>query len=295
MDRMNSTTHSPRKSRRISLPTPWAPFQVGWRYRALVLQLARREIEARYRGSLLGLLWAVVQPVLLLAVYTFVFGTIMKLRWTVGSESGGEAIVDVSRGHFALLLFSGLIVFNIFGECTNRAPGLLRDHTSFITKMVFPLEVLPWSMLLVALFNAAIASGVLAFFHILLFGLPPATAWLAPIVVLPTIAIVLGLSWLLSSLGLYIDDTRQAVGLLVTMTLFLSPVFYPLTIVPEAYRALLYANPLTAGIEAVRGAFFFGILPEPTGWLLYFAAGWAVLWGGFAWFVATKRGFADVV
>jgi len=241
------------------------------------------------------MLWAVLQPILLLAVYTFVFGTILQLRWTTVAETGSEIVQEVSRGRFALLLFAGLIVFNVFSECTTRAPNLLRDHAVFITKIVFPIEVLPWSTLLVALFNAVVAGSVLTLFHIALFGLPPMTACLAPLVLAPTIFIVLGISWALASLGLYLNDTRQAVGLLVTMTLFLSPVFYPLAIVPDAYQVLLYANPLTAGIEALRGVYFFGRLPEPTGWLLYLAAGWAVLWCGFAWFQATRRGFADVL
>jgi lipopolysaccharide transport system permease protein len=292
---MKSTTHSSRSARRTSIPTPWAPFQIAWRHRELILRLSLREIEARYRGSVLGLLWAVLQPILLLAVYTFVFGTILQMRWATDSEAGGDLLREVSHGRFALLLFSGLIVFNVFSECTSRAPSLLRDHTAFITKIIFPVEVLPWSTMLVALFNAAVAATVLTLFHIGLFGLPPATAWLAPIVILPTIFIVLGISWALASIGLYLDDTRQAIGLLVTMTLFLSPVFYPIAVVPDAYHSLLYANPLTAGIEALRDVYFFGRLPDPITWLSYLGAGWAVLWCGFAWFNGTKRGFADVV
>lgn len=295
MSSTTTTTYRSRAEGRTSWPTPWAPVQIAWRYRALIVPLARREIEARYRGSALGLLWAVLQPLLLLAVYSFVFGTILQVRWAADDEARGMIDPEVSRGHFALLLFAGLIVFNVFSECTSRAPSLMRDHTVFIKKVVFPVEVLPWSMLLVALFNAAVAGAALTFFHVLLFGLPPATAWLAPLVVIPTLCIVLGLSWALASMGVYLHDTRQAVGLLITMTLFLSPVFYPLAAVPEAYAGFLHANPLTAGIEALRGVYFFGILPDPTSWLLYFAGGWATLWCGYAWFQFTKRGFADVV
>lgn len=279
----------------MSLPTPWAPLQVGWRHRALIFQLARREIEQRYQGSMLGLLWAVLQPVMLLAVYTFVFGTILEMRWTIADGTGNAVVHDVSTGRFALLLFSGLILFNIFGDCTTRAPNLLREHAVFVTKIVFPVEILPWATLVVALFNAAIASTVLTAFHLVLFGLPAATAWLAPLVVIPTVCMVMGISWALASIGLYLDDTRQAIGLVVTMTLFLSPVFYPLTIVPDPYRSLLYANPLTVGIESLRDVYFFGTLPDPIDFLFYLAAGWAVLWCGFAWFQRTKRGFADVL
>ncbi len=292
---MESTTYKSRRDKRTPWPTPWAPFQIAWRYRALISQLARREIEVRYRGSALGLLWALLQPILLLAVYTFVFGTILQLRWTLGSEAGTDVALEVSQGRFALLLFAGLIVFNVFSECTNRAPSLLRDHATFITKIVFPIEILPWTTLLVALFNAAVAGTVLTIFYVVLFGLPPITAWLAPLVLLPTLCMILGISWALSSLSLYVDDTRQAVGLLVTTALFLSPVFYPLAIVPETYQGLLYANPLTAGIEAFRDVYFFGKLPDPASWGLYFGAGWASLWLGYASFQMTRRGFADVL
>lgn len=123
------------RSSRVVLPSPIEPLAVAWRNRALVTRLARREIESRYRGSLLGLTWSVATPLLMLAVYTFVFSVVFKARWGTGSERKGE---------FALILFSGLITFGLFSECTNRAPGMILESISYVKKVVFPLETLAW-------------------------------------------------------------------------------------------------------------------------------------------------------
>jgi len=257
-----------------------------WPYRSLILRLARREIEARYRGAALGLVWSVLTPLAMLSVYTYVFSVIFQARWDTPTNG---------RGQFAILLFSGLIVFSIFSECLNRAPSLMLQNVSYIKKVVFPLEVMAWVVLLVALFNAAVSFSVLLAFYLMVFGLPPITVVLLPLVLVPLVLAVLGLTWFLASLGVFVRDVSQFIGILTTLTLFMSPILYPVTAIPEAVRPYVYANPLTLVLENTKEVLFWGTVPDPGYLALSTLAAWAVAWLGYAWFMRTRKGFADVV
>ncbi|PWC85427.1 sugar ABC transporter permease [Azospirillum sp. TSH100] len=265
---------------------PFALFQTAWHHRSLILRLARREIDARYRGSVLGIVWAVLNPILMLAVYTFVFSVVFQARW---GATGG------SNTEFALLLFSGLILFNVLGECLNRAPGLLLENISYIKKVVFPLEILPLVSLAVALFNAGIGFVILLVFHLLVAGLPPLTALLLPLILAPLCLTTLGLSWFFAAAGVFLRDLRQVVGVGVTVLMFLSPIFYPMTAIPERFRAILHLNPMTAILEQSKDLLFWGRIPSPVEWGLATLGAWVVAWLGYLWFMKTRRGFADVV
>lgn len=235
---------------------------------------------------MLGGVWTVLNPLLMLAVYTFVFTTVFRARWGMEGETNGA---------FALLLFSGLIQFAIFSECVSRAPTLLLENVSYIKKVVFPLEILPLVGLVGALFNAAISLAILVLFHLAVLGPMPATALLFPLVLLPLCLLTLGLSWFLSSTGLFLRDIRQVVTVGVTVLMFLSPIFYPLTALPENFRFFLGFNPLTPILEQSKALLFWGRLPSLTEWGLLTLAAWVWAWLGYAWFMKTRRGFADVV
>ncbi|CAO3460677.1 O-antigen export system permease protein RfbD [Azospirillum argentinense] len=261
-------------------------FRSAWLHRSLIARLAKRELTARYRGSLLGMLWAVINPLLMLVVYTFVFTTVFQARW--GTGEGGSP-------QFALLLFSGLILFTIVADCVNRAPGLLLENASYIKKVVFPLEILPVVVLAVALANAGIGVGILLLFHLLFLGLPPVTVLLLPLVLVPLSLMTLGLGWFLSAAGVFLRDIRQVVGVCVTMLMFLSPIFYPVTAVPERFRVFIHLNPLTPILEQSKDLLFWGRIPSPIEWGIATLAAWGIAWLGFVWFMKTRRGFADVV
>ncbi len=269
------------------LPDPFAPLRDAWRHRTLVLRLARRDLESRYRGSVLGLAWTVVNPLIMLTVYTFIFSVVFKARWGTGG-SGGTA-------EFALYLFSGMILFSIFSECVARAPGLMLENLSYIKKVVFPLEIMPVVVLLVALFNAAISFAILLAFHLAVRGLPPPTALLVPLVLLPLCLFALGLSWFFASAGVFLRDLRQMVNVLITVMMFLSPIFYPLSAIPEDLRAMILLNPLTLLLERSKDVLFWGHGLPVLEWAAYCAAAWVWAWLGYAWFVKTRKGFADVV
>lgn len=257
-----------------------------WRNRELIKASAKREILGRYRGSAMGLLWSFFNPVFMLAVYTFVFSEIFKARWSAGSESKTE---------FALVLFAGLIVFNLFAECINRAPSLILSNANYVKKVVFPLEILPFVELLSALFHAAISLGVWLLAYLILFGVPKITVLYMPLVVLPFLFFIMGLSWSLASLGVYLRDVGQFINIATTTLMFLSPIFYPATALPESYRYLLYINPLTPVVEQVRAVLYFGNQPNFTMLGIYWFATLIIAWLGFAWFQKTRKGFADVL
>jgi len=257
-----------------------------WRNRELLRALASREILGRYRGSALGVLWSFVTPLLMLAVYTFVFGEIFGSRWAAGSGSKSE---------FALLLFLGLIVFNLFAECVNRAPSLMVSNVNYVKKVIFPLEILPGALMLSALFHAAVSLGVWLVAYVLVIGLPFWTALYLPLIVAPYLLFILGVSWVLASLGAYARDLSQLIVIATTALMFLCPVFYPMTAVPEPYRLALYLNPLTLIVEQVRDAMFWGRGPDPLTLSMYWIFALAIAWAGFAFFQNTRKGFADVL
>lgn len=255
-------------------------------HRELIYGAVKREIESRYRGSVLGLAWSFVYPLLMLAIYTFVFSEIFKAKWNTATESKSE---------FALVLFAGLIVYTLFTETITRAPGLILSNVNYVKKIVFPIEILPWISIASSLFHALVSLSVWLLAYLIYFGAPPATALLLPIVWLPMLLFVNGLSWFLASLGVYVRDISQIIGVCMTALIFLSPIFYPASAIPERYRFLLFFNPLTPAVELTRDVLYWGRLPD----LLTLACCWGVslltAWLGFAWFQKTRAGFADVL
>jgi lipopolysaccharide transport system permease protein len=257
-----------------------------WRNRSLVRALVQREVLGRYRGSFMGILWSFFNPVFMLVVYTFVFSVVFKARWSGGSDSKTE---------FALILFAGLIVFNLFAECFNRAPGLILANVNYVKKVVFPLEILPWVALGSAMFHALISLGVWLIAYLILFGVPHITVLLLPLVILPLMLFIMGLTWGLASLGVYLRDVSQFIGILTTVLMFLSPIFYAASALPEKYRHLLLLNPLTPAIEQARDVLFWGKVPDISMLTVYLLVAALIAWLGFAWFQKTRKGFADVL
>jgi lipopolysaccharide transport system permease protein len=257
-----------------------------WRHRDLLRTMTKREIQSRYRGSLFGLCWTVFNPLFMLAVYTFVFSVIFNARWGGGTGSKSE---------FALVLFAGLILFNLFAECFNASPNTIPANANYVKKVIFPLDLLLWVNMGAALFHALISLGVWLFAYCVLCGVPPVTILYLPLVLVPLGALIMGISWTMASLGVFLRDVAQVVGLMTTVLMFLSPIFYPVSALPEAYRSFLLLNPLMPAIEIGRNVMFFGKQPD---WLLlggYYVVTMIIAWLGFAWFQKTRKGFADVL
>ncbi|OBY92652.1 sugar ABC transporter permease [Pseudomonas sp. AU11447] len=266
-----------------------APSEIArslWRNRSLILQLTRREIAGRYKGSFFGTFWSFFNPILMLTVYTFVFSVVFKARW------GGSG---ASKSEFALILFAGLIIFNIFSETFTKAPNIILYSTNYVKKIIFPLEILPVVSLATAMFHGLVSLLVWLIFHSIIFGMPHPEALYFPLVILPLILATLGLSWLLASAGVYLRDVSQVIGILTTALMFLSPIFYPLSSLPAELQPLFLINPLTSTIEQSRAVLIFGQQPNWQGLGISMLISCVILWLGFAWFQKTRKGFADVL
>lgn len=261
------------------------------RRRDLTRQLAWRAFTSRYKGSWLGLGWSLLYPLLLLAIYTLVFGFIFGGRWARMSERDPV--------EYALALFCGLVPFTFFSECVTRAPGIVVAVPNYVKKVVFPLEVLPVAEVLAALAHMAISLGLLVAGTAVFLG-PGRLDWtlaLLPLAVVPLVALVLGLTWFLASLGVFVRDIGPTVILLSQAMLFLTPVFYEIDNpqIPGPMRQAMRLNPLAPIVESFRRAVLWGEAPP---WAALGAA-WAVaavvLVAGYAWFLKSRRAFSDVL
>ena len=258
-----------------------------WRNRNLIFALTKREVVGRYRGSVMGMTWSFFNPILMLLIYTFVFSMVFKARWGAGGEE--------SKTDFAIILFVGMIVHGLFAECLNRAPGLILTNVNYVKKVIFPLEILPWVAFGSALFHTAISLVVLLMAQLILTHQLMWTALLFPFVLLPLVFAAMGFAWFLAGLGVYVRDIGQITGMFTAVLMFLSPVFYPISALPEKYQMWLHLNPLTFIIEEGRNTLIFGKMPDIGEWGIMLAAGMLISWGGFVWFQKTRKGFADVL
>jgi lipopolysaccharide transport system permease protein len=240
------------------------------------------DLKARYRGSMFGILWALLQPLFMLAVYAFIFNFIFKPRWGFGPEG--------SSSSYILAIFCGLLVFNVFRDCVTGAPNQMWIHRSYVKRMVFPLEILPVTVL-----HLALGLVVLLAAAVLSTGVPSIHILLLPLLLLPLCLTCLAAAWFLASFGVFLRDVGQAVQMVVQVVFFLSPVVYPLAAVPEPVRSVLRLNPLSIFIDGARDVLLFGRAFDWSWWGLSLVVSLGAFCAGHAWFMATKGAFPDMV
>jgi len=267
--------------------SPLALARSIWQNRQLISQMTKREVIGRYKGSVIGLGWSFFNPILMLTVYTFVFSEVFNARWGLGGEE--------SKAQFAVVLFVGLIIHGLFAEVLNRAPSLILSNTNYVKKVVFPLEILPVIGMGAALFHSLISISVLLTAIVFFNGYLHWTVIFIPIILLPFITLTLGLAWMLTSLGVFLRDVGQTIGMITMVMMFLAPVLYPITAVPEQFRPWLMANPITFIIEQAREVLIWGHQPDWVGLGVYTTIAVAIAIVGYAWFQKTRKGFADVL
>ena len=272
--------------RPVNPVSPLFVFGSFWNQRSLIWEMTKRDVVGRYRGSAMGILWSFLNPILMLTVYTFVFNVVFQARW--GSEGS-------SRIEFAIVLFVGMIIHALFAECVNKAPTLILANVNYVKKVVFPLEVLPWVTMGSALFHTLISVLVLLAAFVLTHAYVNWTVVFLPLLLVPLVLLTMGITWFVASVGVFLRDVGQTTGIVTTIMLFLSPVFFPVSALPEEYRALLQVNPLTFMIEQARAVLVWGRLPDWQGLAVYSLFSLIVAWLGLFWFQKTRRGFADVL
>ncbi|PUE09146.1 ABC transporter permease [Limnohabitans sp. T6-5] len=254
--------------------------------RELIWQLTSREISQRYSGSFLGILWSFINPLALLLVYSFVFGTVFKARW--GS-------VSPINHDYTLLLFIGMLVHGLFAECVSKSATLIVANSNYVKKVIFPLEILPWTIIGAAVFHFIAGLITFSVIQIALAGSLKWTILYLPLIFVPYILFLVGLSWLVSALGVFFRDIVQLVGMVVAVMMFLSPVFYSIDAVPEAFRSYMLANPLTLVIEQARQVIIYGSPPDFQSVLIITLVGILTYGLGLWFFNKTRKGFGDVL
>lgn len=256
------------------------------KHRSLTFELTQREVLGRYRGASFGLLWSLISPFLMLLVYTLAFGYLMKGRWPGSTGSTAD---------FALILFAGLTVHGFFAECFTRAPQLIIANTGYVKRVVFPLDILVWSMTFSGLFHLIMNMVVLLIMFFCIKGSIYPTALLLPVVLLPLVIFTAGVGWIVSALGVYLRDIGQIAGVVATAMLFLSSAIIPVETVPESYRIIFELNPLTFIINQVREVVIWGRYPDWTGLGFYTLIACTVAICGHRFFKKLRMGFADVL
>lgn len=254
---------------------------------ALLWQFARREVLGRYRGSLLGVSWSFITPLLMLGVYTFVFVGVFRASWPGNAKGGGL--------EFALQVFAGLLVFNLFAEVAGRAPNLIVAQPNLVKKVIFPVELLPWVTVLAGLFHLALSVVSLLLVLLIAKGSLPLAALALPLVLLPFVPFLLGLGWFLSALGVFVRDVGQVMTMVVSLAMFMSPVFYSSSALAPRWQFWMHLNPLTLIIEQIRTVLLAGQWPAWGALGLYTLVACAFAAMGASFFHMTRKGFADVL
>lgn len=256
-----------------------------WQNRRLIQSMVRRDILARYRGSFGDVLWTVLNPLLLMATYSFVFGVVLQSRFGA----------DNSRSGFVLNFFAGMLPWLAFSEAVGRAPHVMLEHRNFIRKLLFPVEILPVTQTLAALVTQAFATGVFLLILLLVRGGLPASALWLPVLLIPQVFFTLGTAWLLSALGVFMRDLGQIIGFLLTLWFFLTPICYPETSLPKEAAFVLTKNPIYVLVRGYRAVFLENSAPAFSSlWKLWLVAG-VMFVLGYACFHKLRKSFADVI
>ena len=263
----------------------WRPlWQLPGRFN-LVMSLARRELVARYKGSVLGILWAVLTPIVMIAIFTFIFAGVFKARFGASD----------SQWDYALYLFCGLLPWNAFQESLQLSSNTIVTHANLVKRVVFPLETLPVAQSLVSIANQMFGTAVLFGAMLIIRRELHATTLLLPLLMVPQLIATLGAAWLLASLGVFVRDIVQGASLILMAWMYLTPIIYPESLVPERYQGLINLNPFTPLIRNYRRLILEGAAPDWPG-LAYFSAFAVVAFlFGYWWFARTRKNFADVL
>jgi len=263
----------------------WRPLWQLPRRFDLIVSLARRELAARYRGSVLGILWALLTPVVMIAIFTIIFAGIFKARF--GNSN--------SQWDYALYLFCGLLPWNAFQESLQLSSNTIVAHANLVKRVVFPLETLPVAQSLAAVANQMFGTVALVVATAFLRHEVHATILFLPLLVIPQIIATLGGAWLLASLGVFVRDIVQGVTLFLMAWMYLTPIIYPESLVPERYRVIINLNPFTPLVGNYRRILLEGTAPDWRGLAYFTAFGLASFLFGYWWFARTRKNFADVI
>lgn len=262
-------------------------FDSFFKNKNLIYQLSKRDVLSRYKGSVVGIAWSVLTPLMMLTLYTFVFSYVFKARWGTASELPKEM--------YAMVLYTGMIIHALLAECMNRASTLMQVHASYVKKVVFPLEALTWVTLFSSIFQAGIGFMLLIVAKIIITGSISLSVLYLPLILMPLILIILGVCWIITSIGVYFRDVTHLTSILITVLMFASPIFYPVSILPEKFQFIIYLNPLTYFIEESRNVLIWEQYPDFSNFIIATLLSVFIAVIGYVFFQRTRKGFADVL
>jgi len=257
----------------------------------LIRQLSKRDIAKRYKGSAFGILWSLLTPIMMISVYGFVFTFVFEARF--GSQ--GDANSDPVKGEFALLLFSGIIIHGFVADILARSPNLIVENTNFVKKVIFPLEIIPVTLIVSSFFQLLINTLVMMVAVFFIYGSIKITILWLPFIMLPLLLLMLGISWFLSAIGVFLRDIGQITSVLSTIILFVSPVFYDIELLPEGVQKFIYLNPITVIVQQLREVVIYGNLPNILDISIYYGVSIAIFVLGILFFQKVRKAFADVL
>ena len=286
--RSSITTVAPRRTVQLLkaiMGAVSAPLQTVTRHRSLIRSMVRRDIVGRYRGSFGGLFWTVIHPLLLMLTYTFVFGIVLQTRFSPGAPPSD----------FVLYLLAGMLPWLALSEALGRAPGVVLEHSNFVKKLLFPVEILPVNLTIAGLFSQAFGVAIFLVGMVVTGRDLSVTALYIPVLLIPQFLLTLGLAWFLAALGVFFRDLSQLIGFLLTVWFFMTPICYPEASLPQNYLWLFEKNPMFALVRAYRAVLLEGVPPawEPLAIWTGIAAMFLIL--AHAWFYKLKKSFADLV
>lgn len=261
------------------------PFASVWGNRGLIRTLVRRDVLSRYTGSFGGAFWAVLNPLLLMMTYFFVFGIVMNTKF-------GN---DPSRTGFALYFLAGMLPWLAMSEALGRAPFVLSEHRNFIKKLVFPVETLPVNLVVSGLVTEAFGLALFIGALLVIRGHVGLSALWLPLALIPQVLLTAGLTWFLSALAVFVRDLGQVIGYLLTVLMFLTPIFYPESAVPPVAAGAMKFNPIYVLVRAYRATLLEDRAPDFASLAALGAISLIVLILGHAWFYKLRKSFPDLI
>lgn len=259
-------------------------FESMWRYRELVWEMTKRDLFERHSGSVLGGMWVIGQPLLVMLVQTVVFSTIFNVR--LGGEYEGTSYVAY--------LLAGLVPWLVFQEAIGRAPAIITDNKNLVKQIVFPPEILPIKMVLATF--VVLVIGLLFPMGIMFLDSGANLLWLAiPLPIISLLLLMIGLSYLLSATAVFLRDIKNVVQLLLMVGLFLHPILYTPEMLPRWGNILFQLSPLSHIIWIYRDILIFGEITHPISWVLAPLSGLIFLVLGFRIFRHLRHAFGDVL
>ncbi|MDD9266620.1 ABC transporter permease [Paenibacillus sp. GCM10023248] len=255
--------------------------------RELVQQFVKREVITKYKGSYLGMMWSIITPLIMLSIYTYVFGYIFKSKW--------DFAVSSTKQEFAITVFCGMIIFAIFSETITKSPSIITNNPNYVKKVVFPLEILPLSLLGGAVVNFLIGLVILLAGKVIFIGPLNWEFFYIPVILLPLLIVSLALSYIFASLGVYLRDLEHTIGITVQALYLLTPIFYPISAIPTQIRSLFLFNPIAGIVDNMRKIIIWGMKPDMALWGYQIIGSIILLQIGYWWFMKLRKGFADVI